>query len=124
MTPHFTKEEVACRCGCGLVPSMWFMQKVEKLRLRYGKPLVVSSGARCPSYNRTVSKTGSNGPHTKDAIDFQISGTDAYMLLRHALELGFTGIGINQKGPHNKRFIHLDNLPNEQGQPRAWVWSY
>jgi len=43
-------------------------------------------------------------------------------VLREALILGFTGIGINQKG--TGRFLHLDLLPNLLLHPRPTVWSY
>jgi len=31
---------------------------------------------------------------------------------------------VNQKGPHAARFIHLDDLPDAEGQPRPTIWSY
>ncbi len=122
MTPHFPKYEVSCKCGCGLLPPQDFMDKVERVRIRFGRPMKVTSGARCCPYNHKVSSTGLNGPHTKRAIDFGVIGSDALELVRIALEEGFTGIGVNQKG--KARFIHLDDLPNEVGQPRPWIWSY
>jgi hypothetical protein len=39
-----------------------------------------------------------------------------------APQFGFTGIGFKQKGVI--RFVHLDALPNEIGQPRPTIWSY
>jgi zinc D-Ala-D-Ala carboxypeptidase len=39
-----------------------------------------------------------------------------------ALEQGFTGIGVSQKGAI--RFIHVDDLPDAPGQPRPTIWSY
>ena len=124
MTPHFTGDELSCRCGCGMLPEHDFMEKVETLRELYGKPLIVTSAARCPQHNAKVSGTGLNGPHTTGrAIDFGVSGHDAHRLLSLALSMpGFTGIGVNQKG--TDRFIHLDDLPNKPGQPRPTVWSY
>ena len=99
------------------------MDKVEKLRIRYGMPMEVTSAARCPDYNEQVSKTGRTGPHTTGrAIDIGVRGLQSWLLLRLALEEGFTGIGVNQKG--DARFIHLDDLPNAEGQPRATIWSY
>ena len=123
MTPHFTKSELACKCGCGMLPEKDFMDKVENLRVRYGMPLKVSSAARCPIYNATVSKTGAAGPHTTGrAIDFAVSHLNSWLLLRLAMAEGFTGIGVNQKG--DGRFIHIDDLPNAEGQPRPSTWSY
>ena len=124
MTPHFQTSEIECACGCGMLPRLDFMEKVETLRILYGKPLPVTSAARCPEYNAKVSGTGTTGPHTTGrAIDFGVSGHDAHRLLVLAASMpDFTGIGVNQKG--NARFIHLDDLPNKPGQPRPWCWSY
>lgn len=127
MTPHFNvydDPKLRCSCGCGGLPSLEFMQKVEALRVLYGKPMKVSSGYRCPEYNAKVSKTGSTGPHTTGrAIDIAIERGDAFELVALALSSSmFTGLGVQQKG--QGRFIHLDDLPNGDGQPRPTIWSY
>lgn len=109
-----------------MLPQLDFMEKVETIRAVYGKPMKVNSAARCSAYNAKVSSTGLTGPHTTGrAIDIGISGHDAHELLRAAMRYGyFTGIGVSQKGPHKDRFLHLDDLPNVDGQPRPWVWTY
>jgi zinc D-Ala-D-Ala carboxypeptidase len=123
MTPHFQASELACKCGCGMLPERLFMDKVERLRMRAGFPMPVSSAARCPSHNAKVSSTGATGPHTTGrAIDLAVSGSRALELIRLALQMDFTGIGVNQKG--SARFLHLDDLPNKDGQPRPHLWSY
>lgn len=123
MTPNFSNAELACKCGCGLLPQRDFMERVQALRLAFGKPMRVTSAARCPDHNSRVSGTGRTGPHTTGrAIDIGVQGGDAVLLLKLALAHGFTGIGVAQKGA--SRFIHLDDLPNGPGCPRPWVWSY
>lgn len=121
---YFSDAELTCKCGCGLLPTPAFRVRLNGLRVAYGKPLVVSSGSRCPEYNARVSGTGLTGPHTKDACDFAIFGAAALKLIGIAISLEFTGIGVSQKGPQSSRFIHVDDLPSEEGQPRPWVWSY
>lgn len=123
MTPHFPDAELECKCGCGMLPKQDFMDKIEGLRVAYGRPLIVSSAARCPTYNDKVSGTGRTGPHTTGrSIDFAVDRKAAWELLGLAMEFGFSGIGVNQKG--GKRFLHLDDLPDAPGQPRPTVWSY
>lgn len=123
MTPHFSKEELTCKCGCGFLPQQDFMNKIEALRQSLGFPLAVTSAARCPDHNARVSGTGRTGPHTTGrAIDLAVQGSQAYMLLSSATFMGFAGIGVAQKG--GGRFIHLDDLPNGPGCPRPFVWSY
>ena len=103
-----------------MLPKQDFMDKVEQLRLAVPFPLPVSSAARCPKHNASVSSTGSTGPHTTGrAIDLQVDRKNAYIVLKAALESNlFTGIGIQQKG--GGRFIHLDDL--ELNRPT--IWSY
>lgn len=91
------------------------------LRVVFDAPLVVSSGARCAAHNKAVSTTGPDGPHTVAAVDFRIHGPEAFRLVKLALAQGFTGIGIQQKGPREKRFIHLDD---RRRHPGPAVWSY
>lgn len=123
MTPNFSKAELLCKCGCGMLPAQDFMDKVQQVRDVFEKPLLVTSAARCPVHNAVVSKTGSTGPHTTGrAIDLAVSGADALRLVEIALEQGFTGIGVNQKGA--SRFIHLDDLSFAPGRPRPFIWSY
>lgn len=101
------------------------MAKVERLRNAFGKVLLDPSAYRCPAYNLSVSKTGLTGPHTTGlAIDFPVYGADAYRLLSTGIIVGFTGIGIKQKGPLNKRFIHFDDVPHSPAILRPRVWSY
>lgn len=96
-----------------------FITKLDKLRGAYGAPLKVSSGYRCPAHNRVVSSTGADGPHTTGlAVDFAVDRANAHKLLTVAVQLGFRGIGVQQKGPG--RFIHLDDI--QEGRPT--IWSY
>lgn len=125
-TEHFKHAELVCPC-CG-VNGMdeEFLHVLEDFRIWYAKPMKLSGAYRCPTHNREVSTTGSTGPHTLGkAVDILVTGEDAYVLLKAALRFGFTGIGINQRGPHGMRFIHLDNLmPEEANGLRPRVWTY
>jgi uncharacterized protein YcbK (DUF882 family) len=98
-----------------------FLILCDELRGRCGFPLIVSSGYRCPEYNARVSETGSDGPHTHGvAVDFYVTGLQAYVLLREAMAMGFKGIGVKQTGERGARFIHLDMMVDL----RPNVWSY
>jgi uncharacterized protein YcbK (DUF882 family) len=119
--PNFSRAEMVCSCGCDRAEmSPAFMDRLQRIRSVMGEPLVVSSGYRCPAYNARISSTGRNGPHTLgEAADIAVQGEKAHSLLKHAMQAGFTGIGVQQKG--DGRFIHLDTLTHG---PRPWVWSY
>jgi zinc D-Ala-D-Ala carboxypeptidase len=120
---YFTRAEFRCKhCAIERMDDE-FLRLLDELRHRCGFPLPVTSGYRCPVHNQRVSSTGPDGPHTWGrAADLGVSRHRAYDVLRHALALGFTGIGVQQKGP--TRFIHLDTLTEQEAAPRPTVWSY
>lgn len=140
LSPHFTKAELGCRCGCGLVPPQAFVHELERLRATWGHPIVVNSCARCPAYNAEVYRrkdpiyTAAEryGPHTPQldpdaewgAVDIKVFGARALDLTVAARQLGWTGVGWKQHGPQHERFVHLDRLPNAAERPRRWAWSY
>ena len=123
--PNFPHDEVArvCHGGVRMVPC--FLDRLQTLRLSYGKPIILTSAYRAPEYNLQVSTTGTQGPHTTGrAVDILVCGEDALDLIGRAWVNGFTGIGLKQHGPHNKRFVHLDDLPDNVNHPRPILWTY
>lgn len=123
-TVHFRDAELACSEGCGLLPPQAFQDALEALRIAWGRPLVVTSGARCPEHNQRVSTTGPHGPHTRGAVDLRVAPEDVWDFVLLAMKLGWTGIGLMQKGPPGGRFVHLDRLPSGPGCPRSRIWTY
>ena len=121
MYRYFTDEELSCRhCGENHMDDH-FMQQVIAIRERLGFGFPVSSAYRCPEHPVEARKE-SPGAHTSGkAIDIRVSGKRAYLLLKMALDAGFIGIGVNQTGAHDQRFIHLD-MWLEGSRPA--VWSY
>ena len=117
--PNFSESEFKCK-HCGKVEmAPVFMQKLQQLRTAYGKPMVISSGYRCPDHP-TEARKSTPGVHSMGiACDVAVQGNDAYNLLSLAFAYGFTGIGVNQKG--TGRFIHLDTY---REPPRPNIWSY
>lgn len=119
--PEFSPNEFRCRGTGELRIDEDFMDALLALRRACDFPFIITSAGRNPTYNDIVSNTGLTGPHTEMAVDIAISGERAFILLSKAASYGFTGIGVKQKGPHGKRFIHLDKLMTGS---RPWVWSY
>ena len=103
-----------------------FLKKLDDLRGRFDFPFIVTSGYRCADYNERISSTGRTGPHTTGrAVDLALFGRKAYGLMRHWTLGGWgTGIGLHQRGPHDKRFIHLDDIPADDNRFRPTVWTY
>ena len=122
---HFTLDELKCKCGkcgsTGLEMKTELMEPIELLRERLGFPFVVTSGFRCPVYNRHVGGALLSAHCRGEALDLQILWTDALKLVAEALKFPvFMGFGINQKGEYSSRFIHLDITPRDE----RIIWSY
>ncbi|MFS1522749.1 D-Ala-D-Ala carboxypeptidase family metallohydrolase [Microbulbifer sp. 2304DJ12-6] len=115
---YFTKAELSCRCCGELHFSDDTLRRLIRARVRFNKPMVITSGYRCRDHCASI---GSTMTHTTgQAVDVSVSGGRAYELLGIAIEEGFTGIGIKQHGSHKGRFLHLDDL--ERTGPT--IWSY
>lgn len=123
MAKHFLLSEFSCKgtdcCGGENLIKEELVDLLDLLHETYGGVMIVSSGYRCPKHNQAVSTTGADGPHTTGlSVDIACSGAAAAKLLELALQMRFTGIGINQKGAG--RFVHLDLVP----RPGRQIWSY
>ena len=120
--PNFQSQEFACRHTGRIHMDADFMGRLQRLRQAFGRPMVISSGYRDPSHPVEAAKR-QPGPHTMGrACDVAVRGADALALIVLAVQHGFTGIGVQQKGA--SRFIHLDDLPSQTHQPRPAIWSY
>lgn len=119
--PNFTPGEFACKC-CGQEGiDLEFVAKLQELRSKVGIPLKISSGYRCKNHPNEVNKKIPGSHNEGLAADILCNGADAHKILSMALELKFSGIGVNMKGDWNSRFLHLDM---SQKKTRPTIWSY
>jgi zinc D-Ala-D-Ala carboxypeptidase len=118
--PNFKASEFACQhCGAeGIKEEL--VAKIQQLRTKYGKPMRITSGYRCPRHPVEARKSAPGAHALGLAADIGVEGAEAYKVLQIALELGFTGIGVQQKG--SGRFIHLDIRDGQLPTPS--LWSY
>ncbi|MBF0629294.1 MAG: DUF882 domain-containing protein [Magnetococcales bacterium] len=126
ITKHFSRAELACR-HCGeLHMDQKFLEKLELVRMAFGKPMIITSGYRCEEHNAAVSEGRQLGAHTLGfAVDVAISGEDVPKLIELALKFGFTGFGLKQHGPIQGRYVHLDTVSlGSQKIPRPRLWTY
>ena len=121
---YFTEQELACKGTdeCDMHPE--FMEKLIAVREDYNQPMIITSGYRHLAYNDTIGGA-KNSPHLYGrAVDIKVAGGDALRLIKMALRHGMTGVGVKQRGDHDRRFIHLDDMPQSDTHPRPWIWSY
>lgn len=118
LTDHFDASEFVCPCGkCdGGRMSPRFMEKLEKFRMIYGKPvrIVPGGGFRCVAYEKKNGRSG-KGMHPQGrAADFEVlSDADRYQALRIAFSI-FGGVGVNNGS------IHVDD--RDAAAARCWTY--
>jgi zinc D-Ala-D-Ala carboxypeptidase len=123
---NFSFDEMKCQETGICALNAPFMDLLQDLRDTVGFPITISSGYRSLSHSLEAKKE-KPGAHTFGmAADLVVSGAKAHQVLKTALMMGFTGIGLKQTGDHAKRFIHLDTLSPEDGltDARPTVWTY
>lgn len=116
---YFSPSELRCRHTgyCNMDPD--FLVELDLLRSRFGGPLRLSSAYRHPTHP-VEAKKPAPGLHAQGkAVDIAVAGTNAHMIVGLAIALGFTGIGVQQLGPVESRFIHIDRRDGP-----ATIWSY
>lgn len=116
--PNFTKAEFDCKHTGENNMQHEFMEKLQKIRVAYGKSMRVTSGFRSKKHPIEARKTHSNGEHTQGmcADIYCDNGADRYRLISLALDNGITRIGIA------KNFLHLGI--GGKGLPNNVVWEY
>ena len=121
--PNFSFAEMACSQTGECDMDKATMDRLQLLRSHYGSPLTITSGYRSPQHSIEAAKKAPGSHARGRAVDIACAGVDAFEVLTEALAVGFTGIGVKQKGEH--RFLHLDDLAlGEHIAPRPTIWSY
>lgn len=116
LADHFTRAEMACKCGCGAHEvSPVLVERLERLRRGLGRALVVVSGRRCEAHNQAVGGVTASEHLTGEAVDVACaSPRERFELLEEALRTGFDRVGIG------KNFVHL----GIRAVPSQVVWLY
>ncbi len=104
LSENFNLIEFQCRC-CGQVKlSPELLDKLQALRTKINKPLVITSGFRCKDHNIFVGGAQRSQHLEGTAADVILASTelDADTLADLAIGLDFRGIGLYNS------FVHLD----------------
>ncbi len=119
MTAHFSKEELACTCGCGKANATdKLLGMLEAARAIYGLPMKILSGTRCLAHNEAVGGKTSSAHLTGEAADIYCAASlNRFKMVNALLSAGFVRIGIGFKGG----FIHADV---SETLPQEMLWGY
>jgi uncharacterized protein YcbK (DUF882 family) len=103
LSPHFTAAEFRCK-HCGkLIVDPKLIVKLEELRHAIGdKPIIVTSGYRCPVHNKAVGGVTNSQHMQGKAADIYVNGMSSVDLARKARQVGFSFVKVY------RGWIHVD----------------
>ena len=95
------------------------LEKLDQLREAYGYPIKLTSTYRSPDHP-IEAKKAKPGEHAYGAaVDIACVGGEAtFKLVKAAIEVGFTRIGISRKN----NFVHVG--VGYDGAPPITIWTY
>src|ERR1700740_359876 len=106
LSPHFSKDEMACHCCRDLKIDERLLSGLEKLRKLAGAPVIVHDAYRCPKHNEEVGGVA-DSEHTRGlAADGRLPGLSLQQMYGLALQVAeFANGGI---GAYDGGFLHVD----------------
>ena len=112
---YFKREEFDCQVTGTNNMEQEFLEKLDQLRGACGFPMQITSGYRHPTEHPIEAKKAVPGTHAQGiAADIKITNAaHRYAIVSNALNLGFTGIGIDDG------FIHVDTRGTS---PVIWLY--
>lgn len=109
--PNFSAAEIACRGTGSIKINTEAMDKLQALRDRLGKPLIIRSAYRSPEHNRAVGGAPASKHMQATAFDIAMSNHDPAAFEAAARAVGFLGFGYYPRSG----FMHID-----LGPARSW----
>ena len=108
--PSFSPAEIACRSTGKLLINEPALDKLQSLRNRLGKPLIVRSAYRSPRHNRAVGGAKASKHTDGIAFDIAMSNHNPAAFTEAARAVGFLGFGTYPRSG----FMHIDLGPARQ----------
>jgi zinc D-Ala-D-Ala carboxypeptidase len=109
--PAFSPREIACKGTGKVMVNEAALDKLQALRDRLGKPLILTSAYRSPEHNSAVGGA-KNSMHMQGiAFDVRMDNHDPQEFEAAARAVGFTGFGYYPRSG----FMHIDT-----GPARSW----
>jgi uncharacterized protein YcbK (DUF882 family) len=114
IAPYFNLSEFACPCCQKVMLHPRLLAKLEKLREVLERPVYITSGYRCPSYNQKVGGVVNSYHLIGLAADIQVKDINLMELLEIGENIDFNGIGFYEK----KNCLHFDVRPTKRARWR------
>jgi zinc D-Ala-D-Ala carboxypeptidase len=108
---HFSPAEIACRGTGQLKLHPEALDRLQALRDRLGKPLIIRSAYRSPQHNHSVGDAPRSKHMDGTAFDIAMANHDPVAFAEAARAVGFLGFGTYPRSG----FMHID-----LGPARTW----
>lgn len=111
LSKNFRVREFSCHgSGCcstvKIDPAL--VEYLQKIRDHFGKPVTISSGYRCKTYNSMISNAASKSKHMDGmAADIKVEGIAPAEVAKYAESIGIKGIGLYETDKDGY-FVHVD----------------
>ena len=124
MTVYFKPEEFRCRCGrpecdAPMAPSDTLLERLEMLRARVGRPIVITSGLRCRWWNEHEHGEPNSGHLTGEEVDVATANSHERWQLLAAN--WFSGPPLFERLGIGATFLHLGTSLT---LPTGVCWAY
>lgn len=108
LSKHFDRSEFKCKCGdCNYdTVDAELIELLEKVRINFREAVIITSGNRCPDYNRLVGGSKNSQHLYGRAADIVVANTTT-LAVRNYLDAVLAGAGGLGYYPDSK-FIHVD----------------
>lgn len=117
---YFATSEFCCQ-HCGALPeggmNPVLLEKLDQLRELAGRPIIVTSGYRCPAHNAEVGGVPDSQHVQGNAADIYCDGLTVDELADLAVQVGMDGIGRY----YDQGFVHCDVRSNGT-EPNGYQW--
>lgn len=115
---HFTPWEFASKGNGMVVVKVRMVEALDRVRHRFGRPMIITSGYRDPAHNARVGGAPRSRHMVGDAVDLNLAGfsnAERQRLMSLLLEEGFTSFGSYGRSP---TMLHADM------RPHAAIWRH
>ena len=113
ISAHFSREEMACKDGCGFdTADIRLVEVLEAVREHFNAPVIITSGCRCAKHNASVGGSVNSQHKYGRAADFYVQGYDpaeVYEWLDRSFSMEL-GLGLY------KNWLHCDSRES----PARW----
>jgi zinc D-Ala-D-Ala carboxypeptidase len=103
--PNFSPRELACKGTGSLMIDPAALDRLQALRNRLGRPLLITSAYRSPEHNKAVNGARNSYHMRGMAFDVRMENQDPHEFAKVAKAVGFTGVITYPRSG----FIHVDN---------------